>query len=83
MVRKFQMTSLSIICSWKYSFFLESLESQNARIALIESCKAEFGGDFQTTGKNSSNQFSFIERANQSMIDETDDREIQTDPPPM
>ena len=64
-------------------FFLESLESQNARIALIESCKAEFGGDFQATGKNSSNQFSFIERANQSMIDETDDREIQTDPPPM
>ena len=41
------------------------------------------GGEIQVLLKNNTNQFSFIERANQSRVEDFEETESQTDPPPM
>ena len=66
-----------------FNQIVESSEDQEVRLTLLEQVKEEFGLEIQDSVKNNSNQFSFIERANQSTLFDSEDRESQTDPPPM
>ena len=53
------------------------------RLALIEQSRRDNGGEIQDSVKNNTNQLSFIERANQSRVEDFEETESQTDPPPM
>ena len=53
------------------------------RLALLAQSKRDNGGEVQVSVKNNTNQFSFIERANQSRVEDFEETESQTDPPPM
>ena len=63
--------------------YLETSEENAAGLSLLEQVMEEYGKEMKTSVKNNSNQFSFIERANQSTIFDSDDTASQTDPPSM
>ena len=62
---------------------LENEEEKMVRLGLLEKLKSPTEEEIKGSGTNNSNQFSFIERANQSTVTDSDDTAIQTDPPPM
>ena len=76
------MVSLTML-TMSLLIHLESCEEKAARLSLLKQVKEEYGQEMKVSVKNNSNQFSFIERANQSTIFDSDDTASQTDPPPM
>ena len=74
---------LEIVLNIYINLYLENEEDKNVRLALLAESKRDNGGEIQVSVKNNTNQFSFIERANQSRVEDFDETESQTDPPPM
>ena len=74
---------LKIVLNIYINLYLENEDEKNVRLAFLDQAKGDNGGEIQVSVKNNTNQFSFIERANQSRVEDFEETESQTDPPPM